>query len=69
MDLIPLFIQLSRIHDCREAITRFVKNHSIDFGYAEKVCNALLDNQDRMEREAKERQMRKEEQIMLQNQK
>ena len=55
MDLIPLFIQLSRINDCRDAITRFVKNNSIDFVFAEKVCSALLDNQERQEREQRER--------------
>ena len=37
-DLIPLFIQLSRINDCREAITRFVKNNSVEFNFAKQVC-------------------------------
>ena len=33
-DLIPLFKQLSRIYDCREAITKFVKGNAIEFNYA-----------------------------------
>jgi len=33
-DLIPLFIQLSKIHDCREALTRFVKNNTVDMNLA-----------------------------------
>ena len=42
-DLIPLFIQLSQIDDCREAITRFVKNNQVDFALAKQVCDALLE--------------------------
>lgn len=33
-DIIPLLIQLSQIHDCRDAITRFVKNNTIEYRYA-----------------------------------
>lgn len=33
-DIIPLLIQLSNVYDCREAITRFVKNNAIDYKYA-----------------------------------
>lgn len=46
-DLIPLLIQLSKIYDCREAITRFVRNNSIDFGWAKQVCSELLEAQER----------------------
>ena len=46
-DLIPMFIQLSKIYDCREAITRFVKNNTVDFNLAKQVNNALLDKQER----------------------
>ena len=42
-DLLPLFIQLSQIDDCREAITRFVKNNQVDFALAKQVCDALLE--------------------------
>ena len=46
-DLIPLFIQLSQIYDCREGLTRFVKNNTVDFNLAKQVCNALIDKQER----------------------
>ena len=46
-DLIPMFIQLSKIHDCREAITRFVRNNTVDFNLAKQVNNALLDKQEK----------------------
>ena len=42
-DLIPLFIQLSQINDMREAVTRFVKNNTVEFSWAKQVCTALLD--------------------------
>lgn len=42
-----MFIQLSKIYDCREAITRFVKNNTVDFNLAKQVNNALLDKQER----------------------
>jgi carboxy-terminal domain RNA polymerase II polypeptide A small phosphatase len=42
-DLIPLFIQLSQINDCRDGIQRFVKNNLVDFDLAKQVCDILLD--------------------------
>ena len=42
-DLIPIFIQLSKIYDCREAVTRFVKNNTVDFILAKQVNAALLE--------------------------
>lgn len=59
-DLIPLFIQLSQIYDCREALTRFVKNNTVDFNLAKQVCNALLEKQ--------ERDKERERQIQMQQQ-
>ena len=47
VDLIPLFIQLSQIHDCRDAIKNFVSNNTVDFGRAKMVCDALLERQER----------------------
>ena len=32
--LIPLFMQLNQVHDCREALTRIVRNNSVDFAWA-----------------------------------
>ena len=46
-DLIPLFIQLSQINDCREAIKNFVCNNTVDFLRAKMVCDAILDRQER----------------------
>ena len=41
IDLIPLLIQLSKVEDVREAIPRFVRNHTntVDFGVAYTVCS------------------------------
>ena len=64
-DLIPLFIQLSRIYDCREAITRFVKNNTVEFNHAKQVCQALIDQQERNERELRERHERAERQHQI----
>lgn len=50
-DLIPMFIQLSQINDCREAITRIVKNNTVDFNWAKQVCTALIEQQDREQQE------------------
>lgn len=46
-DLIPLFIQLSQINDCRDAIPRFVKNNVVDFDLGRQVCEILLERQER----------------------
>ena len=50
-DIIPLFIQLSQVNDCREGITRFVKNNTVDYKWAQQVCAALLEQQEREFRE------------------
>mmetsp|Transcript_10354 Transcript_10354/g.15904 ORF Transcript_10354/g.15904 Transcript_10354/m.15904 type:complete len:138 (-) Transcript_10354:3675-4088(-) len=42
-DLTPILIQLSRVYDCREATTRFVKNNTVDFVLAKQVISALID--------------------------
>ena len=46
-DLIPLFIQLSQINDCREAIKNFVCNNTVDFLRAKMVCDSILERQER----------------------
>lgn len=46
-DLIPLFIQLSQVHDCRDAIPRFVKSNVVDFDLGRQVCEILLERQER----------------------
>lgn len=42
-DIIPLLILMSQINDCRDAITRFVKNQAIDYRYAIQVTQTILD--------------------------
>ena len=53
--LIPLFIQLNQVHDCRDAITRIVRNNTVDFAWAKQVCQAILENQEREERELQQK--------------
>jgi hypothetical protein len=47
-DLVPLLTQLTQINDCREAITRFVRNNSIDIPFAKQVCRAIIDHQEQL---------------------
>lgn len=47
-----MLIQMSQIHDCREAITRFVKNNTVDYKWAQKICTAVLEQQEKEMRAA-----------------
>jgi RNA polymerase II subunit A small phosphatase-like protein len=38
MEYIPLLIELSKVHDVREVIPKFVKNHNFDMSYAMTIC-------------------------------
>lgn len=46
MDILPLLIQISQFNDCRDAITRIVKNNTVDYKWAGKVCSSLLEQQE-----------------------
>lgn len=59
--LISLFIQLNQVHDCREAITRIVRNNSVDFAWAKQVCSALIDSQDREQRDMQQKAIQAEQ--------
>ena len=59
-DLIPLFIQLSQINDCREAIKNFVCNNYVDFFRAKMVCDTIIERQER------ERQLQHQQQQAMQ---
>ncbi len=39
MEYIPLLIELSKVHDVREVIPKFVKNHSFDISHALIICS------------------------------
>ncbi len=42
LDYIPLLVEMAKLHDVREAIPKFVKNHSFDMQKAMSVCSHLL---------------------------
>ena len=40
-DYIPMLIELSRINDVRDAITRFVRNNTVTVSFAIAVCEDI----------------------------
>jgi carboxy-terminal domain RNA polymerase II polypeptide A small phosphatase len=42
MDYVPLLIEMARIHDVRDVIPRFVRNHNFDMNHAMNCCQHQL---------------------------
>lgn len=48
LDVIPTLIQLSKIEDCRSAITQFVKKDKVDYDHSWNACFHIIQNQKRL---------------------
>lgn len=42
LDYIPLLIEMSKCHDIRDAIPKFVRNHNFDMQHAMHICAQLI---------------------------
>jgi hypothetical protein len=38
---------MSKVDDCRDVITRIVRNNQIDINYAKQIASAILERQER----------------------